>query len=249
MINPAAYYQKQIYTKIQRFATWEPGDAVAVGDIGVIYKGAFRRQTSLEVLRGNTEDYRSLTSASGVALRMDGEAKAPQGFVRLIASMQRAGSFVFEAAQVEQLRLGRVPEVVEGLRSIRDGKQTAKKWDRRWVLIDQVWKVGLGTVIIATGGASEVGVTVRGSVGPGMEALAKGDLLTDFEVRGADVYKLLGARNFTPLYTALTFDLWGNVKPLGTGQQTPVNDGLPPELDIDDFLDSWNTPEAPLHGP
>src|SRR5690606_24863813 len=101
----------------------------------------------------------------------------------------------------------------------RELRKDKTAWNRRWVLINQVWQVERGTVIIATGGATEVGVTIRANAGPGLDSLARSDVHADFEVCGADVYRALGKTNFTPLFTAWTFGLWGNVKHLADGHQ------------------------------
>lgn len=242
MSSPAKHYQKSIHKKIQRLATWEPGDVVAVGEIGVLRKGAFKRVTSLDELRipfevepGETKDYRSLTSTSGVALHAEAGGKAARGLARVVASLHETGTFVFEAAGVSQERMGGSLEVIRRLRELRDGDD----WDRRWVLIDQVWRVERGTVIIATGGASEVGLTIRADVEPSLRALVDIEADAAFDVRGQDVYKLLGAQNFTPLYTAWTFNLWGRIKHLGLERDTVGDDGPPPVLGIDELLDSW----------
>jgi hypothetical protein len=248
MSDAAKFYQKTIHNRIQRLATWEPGDAVAVGELGVLHNGNFRRVTTLadlgiafEVEKAGITPHRSLTSISGVQLRSEAGGELPRAGGRVLVGLQQAGAVLFEAARVQQERFANSLPIIEQLRERRERDD----WDRSWVLIDQVWRVGRGTVIVATDDQVELALTLRGDSSIGLAALAEGIVEGEFELRRGDVYKLLGARNFTPMYSAWTFGLWGRVKYLSLEAKVEPPLSPPPSLSIDDLLDSWDPETDP----
>src|SRR5262245_41328195 len=60
MASPVKTYQSEMHNNLGFYATWLPGEAVSVGDVGVLENGRFRRLSSLAEL-----GIRAVTAPSG----------------------------------------------------------------------------------------------------------------------------------------------------------------------------------------
>jgi hypothetical protein len=204
MRNAVRTYQRHIDTALKRFATWLPGDQLAVGDVGVVSRGSFRKETDLDELGlpfdrrpGDPRPHLSATSVS--TTRSGGDLDVEAAGVAessLELSFATAGLAVFEARGVVHERIGNVDSLARQIREL----DTRGGWERRWLVVDEVWKVECATIIVATENETTVRIHAETGAVRGLDGLADPRLGLRVEIRSGNVVKEIGSQNVTPLY-------------------------------------------------
>lgn len=242
MSRAARRYQTHIHRQLERLATWLPGDRITLGDVGLLTKGGFRKETHLDALElpfsredSGVRQRLSCSSTSHVSLGERVEADvAAQASGRATIELSRSGAVVFEARDVRHERIANPAELSAPIQALRE----ADKWQRAWVLIDQVWHVGQGSVLVALSDRVAASFAFDVDAGPQLDAFARSSADLGFAVDSGEVVGEIGATDFTPLYTARKLRFFG-------GELSPIRskDGTEDEAltraSVDDLLSSW----------
>ena len=241
MSRAARRYQSHIHSQLERIATWLPGDRLDLGDVGTFSSGGFRKETSLAELgiefereSAGTRPTLSCSASTKLSLGESVEATAKKvASGRAKISLERSGGVVFEAQDVDHVRIANPATVSEAVVALH--KQDG--WKKAWVLVDQVWHVGLGTVIVAVSDNVDASFSVEVGKQLGLAAFARSAAELGFVVHSGEVVSEIGTKDFTPLYTARKLGFWKDeMKPV---RSTDDSEALA-RASIDDVLDSWD---------
>jgi len=188
------------------FATWLPGDAMSLGDVGVMEGGRFRKFTTLKELgipdaaglsgSPQTLDYSSTSDTQvnpSAGANVAGVAKT-----EIKVKFSRTGAFLFQAAGVQGLDLANRAETAAGmLRALE-----LQTWKPEWIVIDSLYEATSATIIVSEDDSSELVLAASANL-PVTSFLADPELgLTVASTHGRIVH-LLAASKLRPLYTCL----------------------------------------------
>lgn len=215
-MKAAKRYAAHIGRTLERLATWMPGDRLALGDVGELEGGRFRKLGSLrehnvgfDVEMGAEQPALSASTTSELVLDSGVDQLRGKGQM-LTVGFGREGSTVFEAERVRHSRIRNQGAVeLELARRLAAGE-----WRRSWIVVDQVWTAASATIVIAT--SADARVVARGPKLAGLGALASlahGEL----ECVSGSTVKLEGLRSCTPLFTARGFGFFGQAKSVRRG--------------------------------
>ena len=205
MASPARLYQSEMHSNLGFFATWLPGDAIEIGDIGALEGGRFRRETSLRELgvtcktapASAAQDVQ-YTSSGGRKVSGLGQARVPQvGDAALHLEFSHEGAFVFSAVGLQQQSLDNRASVMGALLSAHERGQ----WKRDWLLVDAVHSANHATVIVSQDSTGGLVLSIKGDNFAASLADPKGGLQV-ISSQGKFV-QVLAAPGLHPLYSCV----------------------------------------------
>ena len=208
-MTACATYQKSMYDHLGFFAMWLPGDRVELGDIGVLNRGRFHKENSLEELGvkkvagppgiPRVVSYHALSSSNVSAHGEGGLAAAGRGL--LSVSFSAAGGFMFHAIGLRDRRL----EERQTLNTEVVRMHKAGLWrNRNWLLIDGVYTADSATVLVSEEEAGTI-VLEASADSLAMQPLQLGDAKAGLSVKSesGSIIKVLGGRSVNLLYTCM----------------------------------------------
>ncbi len=247
MASPVKLYQKEMHNNLGFFATWLPSVAIALGDIGVLEGGRFRRVASLKELGIGESDVREGTaenvSYSASARRSDkisaGAGTAvPLASGELSIAFTSEGGYVFEAIKMTQVEIAdRLMLASSLLKAYEDGR-----WQKEWLLIDALYRAESATILVSEDSSSEIVLKANAAALPtGLLPLADPKLGLGIASSSGKIVHIVAASNLHPLYSCVKVRdplLYGKptVVPVrGRADQHPKLLGRP---GVDDLLNS-----------
>ena len=218
MPSPVRLYQSEMHDNLGFYANWLPGDDLAVGDVGTVRDGRFRRETSLtelgvecRVQPGGVPQNVEYTSTQGIKITPSGEAAVAANLKAEIAiDFSREGAFVFHAFDLQANRLANPAGVGAGIVSAYG----QGNWRKEWLLVEMVHSAKRATIIVAA--ESSAGLVLRAEVAGPIASLFFADPKIGFSVaatRGRTV-RVVGEKLAAPLYSCLRLEdsLFGRPK-------------------------------------
>jgi|GEM_PF-4878075 len=193
-------------------ATWFPGDAVDVGDVGVFKQGVFHKRTSIAELgiqygveQVATTQEIAYSAAASTTLSSSAAAGAPGvGDVKVEVSLSGSGAYVFQAAGVRQHVLANPGDVFARILDLAKSEDT---WKRKWNVIGSVYTADCATILVSTGRQAQVVLTGAAGELPGSLLLADPRFGAHAMVERGDVVKVV-ARKASPLFTCYRVTRW-----------------------------------------
>jgi hypothetical protein len=209
MASPVKLYQREIYDKFSCFATWLPGDQIAVGDVGIIKRGRFRRQATLKGLKipcgataGEKTESFQFESSRGVTIQATPGAAVHQVAGLGVSIMfSQKGAFVFHVSDLCHHRLDEPETVAEHVLKLYNAK--ARKWNKDWFLVDEVHSAECATIVVSEVRSSSISLDV--SAGGLVPGFSLADPKLDLKVAGESrrVNYVLCKAGAQPLYSCV----------------------------------------------
>lgn len=202
----AKRYTREIRKQLKRFAAWEPGTPLQLGDYGQLDGALFQRignvsqlGVAFSALDDGTSDRISYASKGAVdfSTDLDADADVPaavRGKAALKVSFKTESAVMFNAADVhfeamaDQRELGR-----QILELYAEGE-----WDARHSIIVELSRAGSTTVIISAGSSASILLVAEGDV-PNVD-LADASLKIAPSVERNIGYKAIAEAGMTPLF-------------------------------------------------
>jgi len=191
------------------YATWLPGEAINVGDVGVLKGGRFRCLSSLRELgiRAVTAQTGTLvdvqyTSTRGTSISTSAGVNAVVGSGQITIDFSDAGAFLFHAMQMRPTRLENRAEVSDDILHAYE----IRKWEKEWLLIEAVHIAKSTTVVISEDSKARLVLSAEAK-GP-IASLPLADPNASFSVVSTQgrLFHTIGARELRPLYSCLRLD-------------------------------------------
>jgi hypothetical protein len=209
MASPVKLYQQEMHKNLGFFATWLPSTAVAIGDIGVLDGGRFRRVASLKELGIGQPDVREGTaenvSYSASAKRSDNIAAGagtavPLASGELSITFTSEGGYVFEAIKMTQTEIAEPLTLSSNLlKAFEDGR-----WKKEWLLIDALYRAESATILVSEDTSSEIVLKASAAALPsGILPLADPKLGLGISSSRGTIVHIVAANNLQPLYSCV----------------------------------------------
>jgi len=247
MASPVKLYQREMHNNLGFFATWLPSTPIALGDIGVLEGGCFRRVASLKELGIDGSDVREGTaenvSYSASAKRTDNMSvgagtAVPLASGELTIKFTNEGGYVFEALEMTQIELAdRLLLASHLLKAYEEGR-----WQKEWLLVDALYRAESATILVSEDSSSEIVLKASAAVLPtGLIPLADPKLGLGVVSSSGKIVHIVAANNLHPLYSCvkvrdpLLFGKPSVVPVRGLADQHPSSLGRP---GIDELLNS-----------
>ena len=209
MASAAQVYQREMHDRIGFFATWLPGDAIEVGDVGTLEDGRFRKFSSLKELgvpfrvshKPNSQDLH-YSSRSGASMDVAAAAAIP-GIPGVSADINvkfdHSGAFLFHASK---LRLEQLEDRDSVFKAMVECYQR-KRWNKEWFLVESLHHADCATVIVAEEGSAGLMLKAQAPLVLGPLPLADPKVTLDFRSSHGRVTHVLAGRGLRPLYSCL----------------------------------------------
>lgn len=209
MASPVKLYQQEMHNNLGYFATWLPSTAIALGDIGVLEGGRFRRVASLKELGVDQPDVREGTSEnlsySASASRSDnvgGSAGAavPLASGELTIKFTSQGGYVFEAIKMTQMEVADRLTLASNLLKAYE----AGRWQKEWLLIDALYRAESATILVSEDSSSEIVLKASAAALPtGALPLADPKLGLGVASSNGKIVHIVAQNNLRPLYSCV----------------------------------------------
>jgi hypothetical protein len=246
MATANAIYQKELHDKLGFFATWLPGDAIALGDIGVLQAGRFRKQTSLAELNiaeeaGPVGVARNVqyASTSGMKVSLAGEgqiASVASAEVQLEFSHQ--GAFVFHAMGLREQKLENRRKLFEAIES---AAQTGD-WEKEYLLVEASYVADSATIMIAEEDSASVVLAASSKIPIASLQLADPKLQLSIRSQQGRIVQVIGGKGLHPLYSCLRVkqSWWSGPKtvPVRGAGENPLPSDVLERLSLAELLQS-----------
>lgn len=246
MASTLQLYQDHVRQKLAPtgYAVWPPGRALQLGDVVTLNSGGdLRKQTDLRQLNLDLQvESGNPQTISATSDQMHKAAARAQASMVVNASahliFKGKGMVVFEAQDFQHLQTGNLAEIRRRvLQLYREGV-----WQASWCLVDQLWWVGTGTIIVSETDDAEIAISAQGIGNSSLLAsLADPKVHASVDVRGGSVAKVVGGRDFAALFTAMRLNFWkSDLKPIST-RAPNAGEGEPEfvRLSLDDIEEAW----------
>jgi hypothetical protein len=206
MASPVKRYQQEMHTNLGFFATWLPSTPIALGDIGVLQDGRFRRVASLKELGIVQTDVREgmaeNVSYSASAKRSDnvtvGAGTAvPLASAELSITFTSEGGYIFEAINMKQMEVAdRLSLASSVLKAYEDGR-----WQKEWLVIDGLYRAESATILVSEDTSSEIVLKASAAALPaGLLPLADPKLGLGIASSSGKIVHIVAANNLHPLF-------------------------------------------------
>jgi len=227
MSTPVKLYQQEMHDNIGYFATWLPGDPMALGDVGVLQAGQFRRFTSLKELgipcklgRSGNPQRLSYSSTTGTSIVSSAGAEAPGiAKAQIAIKFSKQGAFLFQALEVQRMELANRPDVATGIL----GAFEQKSWKKEWLVVDSVYRAESATIIVSEDSSAEVVLSASSALPLGSLPLADPKLGFTVSSTHGRIVHVLAASGLHPLYSCIRLKdpLFGSASVWPVRSETP----------------------------
>jgi len=209
MASPLKRYQQEMHNNLGFFATWLPSTAIALGDIGVLQSGRFRRVASLNelgvVLTDVREGMPENVSYSASAKRSDNisvgsRMVAPLASGELSITFAGEGGYIFEAMNMKQIEVANRLSLASSILKIYD----EGRWQKEWLVIDSLYRAESATILVSEDVSSEIVLKANAAMLPaGLLPLADPNLGLGIASSSGKIVHILAANNLNPLYSCV----------------------------------------------
>jgi hypothetical protein len=213
MGSPVKLYQREMHTNLGFFATWFPGDHLALGEAGTVEGGRFRKVTSLTELGIAIEKSAAgppqkvqYESTSGTKVSVSAGAAATPGTRGEISiSFSKEGAFVFHSSELRHSRIENRQAIADALVKAYE----AGTWKKAWYLIEGLHTAQRATIILSEDREAEIVLAATTDLPlPGISLADPKVELNVSSTRGK-LFHMVGAKQLHPLYSCLRLkDPW-----------------------------------------
>lgn len=207
MSSPVKLYQREMHDNTGFFATWLPGDAIEIGDVGVFQAGRFRRISSLKELgikfttnRGQSLQDMDYSSTQGTKINTEIGAEAGiVGKAEISIDFSREGAFLFQASKLQSWELENRMTVGEQIVKAYG----LKKWDKSWLLVESLHAAEVATIIVSED--SVAGLVLAAKMNEAIPSISLVDPKVSLSVTSSrgKIMRLIGSKSIHPLYSCL----------------------------------------------
>jgi hypothetical protein len=240
MSGAGQHYQRYMQSQTGKYATWQLGSKIELGDVGLLHAGEFRCETNLARLGipftaeegGKTDESHASASWSSIGGGAELSTKGPRAVAKL--EFARAGSVIFQARDLQQFRIADFHAVAKRIRE-------HEEWQRDWMVVDQVWHSSRVAICVAVTDSAQAKVIAHdGGALKNLSMLAEASLGFDIEVASGQISVIKSGTPVQPLYTCRKRNWFGKVVPVST--RTSSEDELEAEwaeCDLTDLVRSY----------
>ena len=206
-------YLKEMHSKFQYRANWEPNKPLKIGDIGILEKGVFSHRSSLEdekipmdVRVDENEGSLKYNSSGSVDIKskLSGEATIPNSALGELdagfsISFSREKSIVFQVNGTKTYMITNVGAIEREVLQ----RFMANQWPKDWVIITELVEGKEGTIIISNSSSSSIDLKANGDISAaGALNVASTDLGLSVVSKKNIGTEIIGKQGLTPLYRA-----------------------------------------------
>lgn len=208
---PYRRYLRAVNDKFGFLATWLPNQKIALGDIGTLEKGKFRRQCSLLSLGYKLEEDSTgipvdfdHSSASRIAFSAGGHADVGiPGAVEEAAALARiefseSGGFVLRAVGCVEHGLASRADLQ---RAVFDARAKGV-WLDDWVVIDELYTAESLTVVVCNSSSGSIALSASATAGAVPFDLARAGLGLSVSGSEGDITRVIAGAGLTPMFSA-----------------------------------------------
>lgn len=208
MATPVRLYQEEMHNNVGFFATWLPGNALDLGDIGILEGGRFRTVGSLRELGVGTFDTRegtpqnmSYSAAADKKVGVTAGVSTPVDAVKgeLSIRFTKQGGYVFEAARIRNIEIADRMALGDRMMEL----EAQSKWKKEWLVVDAVYKAGSATIIVSEDDSSEIVLKASTTLPIGSLPLADPSLGLSVSSYTGKITHVVVQSDLTPLYSCL----------------------------------------------
>jgi hypothetical protein len=239
MGSPVQLYLEQLHQRLGYFATWLPNDLIAIGDIGVLEGGRFRKVASLDELGikcGVSEAGQPATfnysSTNYTHVEAGGGAEVAElARAEIKFTFTRRGAYALQATNARNLQMANRVVVAEAILD----RLLSQKWELQWLVIEALYEADAATVIVSQEDKGELVLSAEMELPVGTLPLADPKLGLRVESTSGTVLALLAEQGLKPAYACMRVQRsWTgstSVRPVrGTGGQSAINSFERPAL-------------------
>lgn len=207
MASPVKIYQQEMHNNTGFFATWLPGDAIEIGDVGIFQGGRFRRMSSLKELgikfvvsKGRSQQNVNYSSTRATKVNMGGGAEAAAvGKAEISIDFSQQGAFLFQASKLQLHQLENRMSVSEQILKV----YAQKKWDSSWLLVESLHEAERATIIVSED--SSAGLVISAKLDEALPSVSLVDPRISLSVTSSHgkIMQLIGTEGLHPLYSCL----------------------------------------------
>jgi len=210
-MSSSSHYLKSIHSALKYRATWSPGSAMKLGDVGTLDDGVFIQETSLanlgvtgvQTAAGEPFDQFSYTSKSGVSIntKAKGSAQLPGSQLEVEEAgfsidLTNSKSVIFRTDKPTEHKITNMADIaVQTMELYQKGK-----WQRDWVVISNVIEVAAATIIISGSKTCHVDISAKGKADVGTADLVNLDAGLEVKWDKDVAINIVGQQGATPLY-------------------------------------------------
>ena len=208
-------YISEMRKQYDYFANWTPGYPLALGDVGVINHGIFRRITSLDrlgisfdVRDDPTPESQKYATAQGVSVAFKAAGRSPAaGSVLTEAEAGFTVEFSSKHATLYEAIGCTTPSIADllalGEQVLR--QYQAAQWNRAWAVIVELVSCESATILISSSSNSKLELTAKGKIA---SAISIADAKAELGVAmSRDMQtSIIAERGLHPLYRAVSVD-------------------------------------------
>lgn len=209
-------FANKIYSELGYRATWLPGTALALGDVGRLENGVLHVETSLDrlgipfeavedSLPEGSMDFQSRNSVNVVlkaAGSIDGRFKAlTQAEAGALVEFSDDDAVLMELKGVTSLRIADQASLKRSLLAAVVAADDQLRWDRDWIVVTDLVRAATATILISGGSSSRVEFRATANITPanladvsaGLSAASSENVST----------RIVAEQGLVPLYRAL----------------------------------------------
>lgn len=161
-------YGTELWNATRSYAVWLPGNAVALGDYGLLKENCFERIGKVSDLLSGYAPEISESELDELHFRSDGVSevktagRAPKDLVKITYSVSSDSAVVFRAKKMAVRSIANLPVLSDALKNL-------KEWDRSWQVVTSVTSAKTFYVFIGGKKGSQFTVTSDLSVFPKLD--------------------------------------------------------------------------------
>lgn len=242
-------YTEEMRNEFGYLATWLPNHRLSLGDVGVLNRNRFDRVTTLADLgvnfsvgQGDTLNDLEYVSAGQVDVDWGVGNGAPS--IDTVSSTPSGATVLFRRAHATLFQASRcVIETVLDLASLQRSVvdlHLVGQWQRRWVVVTELVRVGAAAIFISSEGGARVDLHVSGTL-PEIP-LSFAETAVDLRIASTSgmAVRLVTDSQLTPLYrvSGLRGGIVREPRLVFRGDLEPVSSGRPEGADASLTLSS-----------
>jgi hypothetical protein len=243
MSSPVRTYQTEMHRNLGFFATWFPGDTVAIGDAGILVDGRFRRLSSLAELgiafnptdAGTPQDVKYMSTEATKINSTAGAAVGGIAKAQIEIDFSAEGAFVFHA---KGLRASRLKDLTSVGHKLLEAYQK-ERWNKSWLLIESLYIADCATIIVSQDKSAKLVLSAKSDVPLVAASLADPSVGLDVSSSQGKLVHVIGEQGLRPLFSCVRIEASFFSKPSIAPARGTVTDDVGFErAQIGDLLES-----------
>ena len=195
-------YADNIWGRYKYYATWLPNSKMKLGDIGIMNKRKFERDTTLgkkgisfEIRQGTSPLSFDTSAFATITAGVGASASGPPGEVSIKVGFTKKGAFVFQANDCYVKEIEDIFQLESDIASLT---QKNEIWKKEWVVIVSLVDAGVTTSLISETDSAEVEIKGKSSLNvPNLSNIGGG---CQFSIDKGSVSKVAAEKGLTPLF-------------------------------------------------